>query len=1727
MSDLPLTEDRDDVAVIGMSCLFPGARGTTEFWRNLCHGVESVTNFSDEELESSGIDPTLLRDPNYVKSAPVLNDIDLFDASFFDFTSREAEITDPQQRIFLECAWEALEDAAFNPETFSGLVGVYASICANSYLMHNLASSPVVKAGARGFQLLIGNDKDYLATRVSYKFNLKGPSIVVQTACSSSLVAVHLACEGLIAGECDAALVGAVSIRVPQRSGYLYEVGAVGSPDGHCRPFDAQAQGTTFGSGVGVVVLKRLEDALADGDCVHAVIKGSAVNNDGSLKVGYTAPSVEGQAAVIAAALDIGGIDAESVTYVEAHGTGTPLGDPVEVAALTQAFRTQTQRNQFCAIGSVKSNIGHLDTAAGMAGLIKTILALKHKQLPPSINFHQPNPKINFESTPFYVNATLSDWSRGKTRRRAGVSSFGIGGTNAHVIVEEAPFVGPSEQTNRPQLLLLSAKTSSALNQMTSNFAERLRQQSEPNLADVGYTLLVGRKTFSHRRMLVCRSVDEAARLLETQDARRVVSAFQDKQRRRLIFMFPEDMDYTNIGRELYQEEPSFRDHFDRCAELANPYLSCSLHSILDPITRDKPEHVFTSFVLFALEYALAQMWRNWGLDPYALIGYGVGEYVAACFSDVLSLSDALFLVAAHTEIEGVDKRLKELKLQPPGIPFLSGITGTWITSSEAVDPGYWARRLRDPHGTRFDLPQVLQETDGVVLQIGSLSSRNEIESCLEALGQLWLAGVNVNWTKYYSGQRRRRMSLPTYPFDRKRYWIDPPRKPDEAPSVQQWSVKKPDLADWFYSPVWKQTVPLTRPAPVSDLTPQACYVVFVDPFGLGPKLARCLERQEQEVVEVTVGRQFEKKHRGAYVVNPLKRKDYDLLFKELSFLGHTVNVIVHFWGLGSLDWLNSSYEELKTEWFRFNSLLALAQALEGSGLDQALRLYVVSDKMQQVESTDSVDPEKSTILGPCRSIPHELPNVTCHSIDIIIPETGSAAEAQLLDQLVAEFSSPSAETTLAYRGHQRWVQFCDATPLHEGAGRCRLKSGGAYLITGGLGGLGLEFAEYLGRTMKARLVLVGRSQFPERKNWSEWLTAHGEEDPVSRKIRRLLAIENMGGEVLVVTADVTSASQIMMVAEQSLARFGELNGVIHAAGIPGSGPLRQQTSEAAANVLAPKIRGAQVLETIATTTPLDFFVLCSSLASITGGGGQMDYSAANAFLDAFAHQWTSSNCFTVSVNWGAWEDVGMTASASGNGQQLDHPLLTERLLETSDLAVFRTSMDAEHWALNEHRIFDKAVLPGTAFIEIIRAAMESFAGTEQIEIEDLFFLIPLAVESESREIYTVIKNEGTSFSVTVVSQFQSETDEAVWVELATAKVRALTSGPFQEQQMEDIEARCQAPEVVFAQEASDSRGDGSPFTFGPRWQVLEGVKVGRNEYLGCLQLPEEFQVDLEQYRLHPSLLDVATSFAIPRNGETYIPLSYERIKFSRPLTPKIFSHVTKRDNDNTSNETIDFDITILDQAGRVLVEIEYFRMKRLSRAFLQTEFSVSPKISDDRLRRQPRDQLYYDRLLANGRNRQPNSGGILPAEGTAALARILSSDLTQVIVSPKDIQLLIGQAPSFSISQLTQKLRMVKPASTPDHLRPQLNTPYIAPASDSQTKLATIWAQAFGVDQVGVDDNFFDLGGDSILAIQIVSSARRAGLELTPDQLFEHQTVRELAAIANHFPRQTEQSTN
>ncbi len=833
----------DAVAVVGMAGRFPGAATVEEFWRNLRGGVESIDFFSVEEMEAAGAPSALVRDPSYVRAHGTLDRVEWFDAAFFGFSPREAEIMDPQVRLFLETAWEALERAGYDAERVEVPVGVFGGGTMNHYLMHAIQSDPSLMARAGGLQGGILNH-NFIATWTSYKLGLRGPSLNLQTACSTSLVAVHLAVQSLLAGECGMALAGGASVQIPQKRGYTWEEGGILSPDGHCRAFDAEAGGTVDGSGVGVVVLKRMEDALQDGDVVHAVIRASAVNNDGSLKAGFTAPSVAGQAAVISEALALSRVDPDTIGYVECHGTATPLGDPIEATALTQAFRARTARTGFCALGGVKTNIGHLDVAAGVAGFIKAAQAVKHGEIPPSLHFRAPNPEIDFAASPFFVNAELRPWTTAGHPRRAGVSSFGIGGTNAHVLLEEPPAPAPAAPGRPVHVLALSARTPAALERATAELAGWLDAHPDAPLADVAFTLQAGRRAFRHRRVVLAQGAADALAALREPGTPRALTLAGEPGARPVALVFPAGgAPAAGACREPYESEPAFREAVDACAGLLLPRLGTDVRPLLlaEDGGASADGGAAGQCALFVAQYAAARLWAAWGVRPEAVMGEGTGEAVAACVAGILPLEDALAFALARArllearaagaapdaEMRALVQQLRAQAVSAPTIPCLSAATGAPVTAEAARDPRHWLALLAGSARADDALRALVAGTERVVVEAGPPGGTAErlaalgeperpvlpslpdtgapgaaAETLSGALAFLWAAGARVDWAAYHRGWNRRRVELPTYPFERQFFWLGGGRREAgagpraEQPAAQERVAAPPPPAE-------------------------------------------------------------------------------------------------------------------------------------------------------------------------------------------------------------------------------------------------------------------------------------------------------------------------------------------------------------------------------------------------------------------------------------------------------------------------------------------------------------------------------------------------------------------------------------------------------------------------------------------------------------------------------------------------------------------------------------------------------------------------------------------------------------------------------------------------------------------------------------------------------------------------------------------------------------------
>ena len=1275
-----MTDTRDNaLAVIGLACRLPLGDDPREVWRNLADGVEAIRTFSDDELREAGVDPALLADPMYVKAAPCIDGVEDFDAAFFGFTPREAEILDPQQRALLECAYRALEDAGRARIDRLGDIGIYVGVSSSSYVNH-LATRPDVVDAMGLMALSIANDKDFVASQIAYRLNLTGPAVNIATACSTSLVAIHAACGALLNYECDLALAGGASVRARQVEGYLHQDGGVLSPDGHCRPFSAQAAGTIGGSGAAMVLLKRLEDALADGDAIYAVVAGSAVNNDGSDKLGFTAPSMTRQARVVREALAVAGIEARDVGYVEAHGTATPLGDPVEIAALAEAHGDARSR---CAIGSIKSNIGHLDAAAGVAGFVKTALSIEAGEIAPSLHYDAPNPQIDFARSRFFVAAGRQPWPLAGPRR-AGVSSFGIGGTNAHVVLEQAPALPRrTDAAPRDEIFVVSAKHPQALAATRDRLAAAIGELPAGAFADASHSLVDGRPAYAERAALV------AATPQAVRDGRWIEG--RGAEPCKVAWLFPgQGSQHVGMARGLYAAEPVFRDTIDRCADWVRRHAGWDLVDLIwpaDAAGRERSQTELgqtqrTQVAVFAVEIALARLWLSLGAEPDLMLGHSLGEYVVACVAGVVSLDDALRLVEARGRLVGMlppgamlgiplgagdvrpllgdgielcainapghctlggpvdaiaalEARLARdgvkatrletshafhtaalqpilgafrdivasIDLRAPRLPYVSAATGRRIEATEARDPDYWVRHLRETVDFAGAM-RTLAEQPGTwrYLDVGpgggaaSLARHNGIdassivrslphrhdETCarrawLNAVARLWCDGVDLELTLLHAGSERRRVHLPGYAFHRTRHWIEP-AEPHEISAAQH------ALADAL--PLHRCTWRPYAPTP-GDVLPQRNRLVFADVDG---RLQRALHGVEG-VVRVAVGDAFERDTAGHYQIRPDVRGDYLRLFDDLRLRRLPIDEIVYGWPLDmpsrcdGLDCLVGLQDDLAT----------LVSACKRKLSATPIAVCVLTRNAFQIGGADPVLPEQRGLAAMLTVLAQEEPDWRCRVVDV-----GDAVDTRGLRRALADDATERGARVVALRGNHAWLPGFER--IARAAGSDDPYPGRCVVVIGGLGAIGSEFVVKLaGRG--ARTVAIGR---------------RAEASLAAAPALRLARLRD-AGLVDYRATDVGDPDALRSVLRDIADRHGGIDLVVNAAAAMDADAyvaLADCDAQAFARHNRAKVEGCLALIDAAAGADVRRVVLMSSLAGTLGGLGMGPYAAANAYMD-------------------------------------------------------------------------------------------------------------------------------------------------------------------------------------------------------------------------------------------------------------------------------------------------------------------------------------------------------------------------------------------------------------------------------------------------------------------------------------------------------------------------------
>jgi acyl transferase domain-containing protein/acyl carrier protein len=1819
--------DQTHIAVVGMSCRFPGAEDIREFWSNLMAGKESISTFSTEELLSAGVDPALVNSPNYVRSRGIVGGADCFDAAFFGYSPREAELLDPQHRIFLECAWHALEDVGYDPEKTKARIGVFGGT-GTAWHLASLYSNPAVTRSTSGVSIVINNDKDYVTTRVSYKLGLRGPSINVQCACSTSLAAVVMGMSSLLNFQSDIILAGGATIEIPEKKGYLYQPGGMESPDGRCRTFDEEANGTVFSRGCGMVALKRLKDALDDGDNIYAVIRGGAINNDGNSKMNFTAPGVEGQMEVMIEALEMADTKPETIGYVEAHGTATPLGDPIEVSSLSNVFRLYSDRKQFCAIGSVKTNIGHTDVASGVAGLIKAALSVKFGKIVASLNFKTPNPKIDFQSSPFFVNTRLMDWPANGIPKRALVNSFGVGGTNVCVILEEPPLAAAYRQNNsrRHNLLLLSAKTKTALSAQAQRLKEYLAAGRDTSPDDLAYTSQIGRRGFPVRRFIVYENTDQlAATLGQTGN---VYAAGNQLEKRKVVFMFPgQGNQYVNMALGLYRTEKIFRKALDECALLLLHEAGFDIREIIFPDPgREEPailqlnQTFITQPALFIIEYALAMMWMSVGVLPDVMTGHSVGEYVAACISGVFSLRDAIRIVARRAKlvqqlpggsmlavlssekelrpmlpasveiavintkgqcvlsgsdehigsIAGIlkEKRIvskliptshafhsymmepvfddlrsafRDIDLRAPEVPVISTVTGKLLTEEEARNPEYWIQHIRK--AVRFSDAAELLVNDGpaILLELGpgrslesavkshangnsnvvvlnTLPGRSETipdTACLlNAMGEVWAAGKEINWAAWHLDEGRRRISLPGYPFERLKYAIEPPNRNTEPASGP--ARKIADISQWFYLPSWKRTPDInylnSGLTGSGDKPSPGCYLIFSDRIGLGAAIVEKLRSTGNDVILVSAGAGFENPDALDYVIDPFSFDDYKRLISEIAQKGYMPRHILHLWNYDGINTETDLTNIDTTQNLAFYSPLYVLQSMISAKSIQNVSMAVVVNGVYDITGERVTNPGKALAAGICRVTGKELTSTLCRLVDVPFARNLSAIQ-QLAASLIGEVHHKSRENIVAYRGRHRWTEDFIPVKLLPGAQKSIVfRPGCIYLVTGGLGGLGLLFARHIAEVSKgATIILLSRTDMPRKEHWFDWLETHHKDDETSRRLKAILDMEAIGSRVILARVDITNIDQLEEFVGDTERNVGPITGVIHSAGLVGGGVISLATAAAADEVLRPKVRGTLCLDAVFQKRDLEFLVLFSSITSILGEAGRMDYCSANSFMDAFAcFRNGRSKCQTISLNWIQWGEVGMAARwEKAQSRQRSRPpgiepidrqrKLLERIASTSGNIIYRIAIQPDRdWVMSTHLLMNIPTLVGTAFIDLIYQFCKEMHPDRTPQLQNLVFISPLMVETGSKKkIRLVLAPLAAGYTFSFTSQQEGKDENAdPWHEHLKGELMPIPVDDPAPVSVSAIRSRL-TPYDGPVNSYMKFMDEAPLLELGARWDCLQKISLGTDEWLSEIRLKDEYLQDLQQHPIHPALADVALFASLAVNnyavGTDFLPFRYEKICLYRPLTASLLSHSRLRKQEG-DDDTLVLDVSLLDTDGTTLMEVEGYTLKKV--------------------RSGPRPAGKSRPAPAQAIGSASDSKDILPAEGLEAFSRIAaSSPFDQVIICTASLPAMIEEAFPRKPDQVSQADNPSKDAAA--YQRPELSTLYVEPGNEIEKTIYAIWKAVFGIGKIGIDDDFAELGGNSLLAVQMLANSSDAfNIEIPIDLFYKKPTIRGLSQI-------------
>lgn len=1818
MDSIDSNENR--IAIVGFDCRLPGADNVDEFWKNLLAEKDSIVEFTEEQLLAAGVSPATFNNPNYVRKRGIVEGPDQFDAEFFNFTPREAELLDPQHRIFLECAWHALEDSGVDPFKTDRKISVYGGT-GSPYHFVDTINNKAVQKYANGTVVVTSNDKDYLTTRVSYKLNLTGPSINMQSACSTAMVSMVLGMDSLLNYQTDLLLAGGATIDIAAHQGYLYQQGGLESPDGKCRTFDKGANGTTFSRGCGVVALKRLEDALEDKDHIYAVILSGSINNDGNRKAGYSAPSVDGQIEVITESIELAGIDASSISMVEAHGTATAVGDPIEVASLSEAFRQYTDNKGYCAIGSVKTNIGHTDVASGMASLIKTALSLKNGVMPASLHFNEPNPAINFEDSPFYVNTTTKKLEKhGDMPARALVNSFGVGGTNACVILEEAPKAETSEVAHDYDLLFISAHHKNSFRTYCDDIKTWLEEDPEINLNAFAHTSRTSRKSLKYKGVISFKDRTELLSRLEDEISPLTTASTADRE---LVWMFPgQGNQFIDMGRELYQHDTIFRETIDFCAVALKPMLDLDIREVIYPDEKNRAEAAvlldrtyITQPAIFMVSFALARVFQKEGLLPDALIGHSVGEYVAATLSGIMSLEDAIKSVAfrgkliydlpkgsmlavllseselkkvlpkeldiavinspelvvvsgetpdieafaailqkenifskqlstSHafhsrmmlSSLEGYREFFKDIVLHKPTIPIISTVTGKKLSNEEAQDHEYWVQHVVEPvlfaaaTASKLSDPSVVflecgpgQSLESAVKRqlqqgmphavIGSLyEGEDSVNALNTAFGKLWIESVAIDFERRFDSSLYHKVRYPLLPFNRKSYRLD---LSENNTSSEVENIKKENVEEWFYIPSWKRTAAINL-VPANEIETNQLplkWLVFSSD-ATSDAIAKKIRAKGSDCTVIRPAEQYQQED-GTTHIRIGEKDDYQKMINSLGQEDYQLNII-HAWNFSTLETeelisLDNSTACLDRG---FYSLLYLEQALIASSFIGAVSLSCLVNDAFSVSGRTRIRPEKSLTLGPIRVLFKEHTEMRTKLINLETSETDNFEK--FIDKLIQETEIETDETIITYSGTERWTEIIEPVSLNGNSpsGIELLKENGVYLITGGSGGISKTLSSMIAKKVNSSLVWTGRKELPAKSEWQTLIELSDTEPNLKDTLETILQIEQLGSTVHYYSVDVTDFSAMEKMVTAVEAEVGTIDGIIHSAGTAGGSVIALQEKLESEKVLAPKVLGALVLQKLFQNHQLDFVYLFSSVTSIFGEIGRLDYTSGNAFLDALSHTDFFNAKTVCSVNWGQWGMTGMAADwkrgknkriAAGRDaeekalavSELSLPVDLEFLSETGDEEYYSVKVNVEdHWVLNEHLVSGMPTLVGTAFVDVLTKWYEAKGYKGKMLLSGAGFLAPMIVINNVLPDLQLVCEQIEPDTYRFLFRSRVGQTEDSWKD----NFSGIVSGNNDEKDQDSIDIASlisgfptpPVPDHHFLTVLDKNKN--VMLQYSKRWDCRENIYVGDNEWLTRVELPEALIQDLKSYQIHPAMLDVATSAHFTHMADirsVFLPYAYGKMQVYKPFVRALYSHARLSRPFTKEDKNIYFDFMLYDESGEVILTIEEYSFVKVGEASFVDNQTV-PDTSG------AGPALFEE-------------DDILPDEGEKAFSLLLNyPDLRQAIIYTLDFPLDFKESKISYYRQklLDKKLKAEKLKDIDD--RPDIDTVYEKPENEIEKSIAAVWSSVLGINKLGASDSFIELGGNSLLAIQVIAGiGEEFGVEIEANEFVKHATIR------------------